>query len=517
MSGSGVRFSMTMLGAWLLAGCGGRSASPDGPVDGAVTHPGDAPSAAAAGSGGVGGPVSPDAPPEPSPPAPMGGTCGDGVLDGDEADVDCGGAACGVCSSGASCRVDFDCEGRHCLNAVCQQATCADGVHNGDELDVDCGGSCGRCPVRLEPCDCPSSERLQPLACGGIDLWRSFSSADGETLVYAQNAYTYAWTAATGPVLRHENADVIGLSADGQTLLLEVHPSGATELWKPDQPALALPGGSPLGFSADGRAVLFFDESTKTSALWRDGLSLDVGARQGDWFVFARALSADGSAVVGTHYRNDEIAPYQLPFRWTEAQGLTIVEPLPPTANHGTAVVTSRDGSVVAGWVWAGSDDSVSSIFRWTAELGAVEIAPGGIGAGGALVAPLLSDDGAVVVGTLGAGNGREITRSFRWSEAEGLSLLGGETAPPSVASLVSADARIIVGYLLPDADTLSLFVWTANRGLRTLPAALADAGADVGNWTFESASALSADGRVLYGMGRCGSQRAAYRAVLPE
>ena len=216
---------------------------------------------------------------------------------------------------------------------------------------------------------------MQPLGCGGIDLWRSFSSADGSTLVYEQNDYLYAWTAATGLERRHEDASILGLSADGQTLLVRVYASSSIELWRPDQPPLVLPGNSPRGFSADGRAVLFFDESTKTSTLWRDGVNLDVGARQGDWFVFARALSADGQVVVGTHYVNDEIGPYTLPFRWTEAEGMTILGPL-PAAPHGTAVVASRDGSVVAGWIGAGSDDTQASIYRWTAEQGAVEIAP---------------------------------------------------------------------------------------------------------------------------------------------
>ena len=80
-----MRFWMTMLGAWLIAGCGGRSASPAGPVDGAVTHPGDAPSAAAPGRGGFGGAVSPEASPSWYGPAPM-EPAADGVLNGDEAD-----------------------------------------------------------------------------------------------------------------------------------------------------------------------------------------------------------------------------------------------------------------------------------------------------------------------------------------------------------------------------------------------------------------------------------------------
>ena len=108
--------------------------------------------------------------------------------------------------------------------------------------------------------------------------------------------------------------------------------------------------------------------------------------------------------------------------------------------------------------------------------------------------------------------------RAFRWSQAEGMLMLGGESDPPSRAISVSADARIIVGYQLSnDGVYYPPFVWSATAGMRDLPTTLADAGANVTGWTFESVGALSADGRVLVGMGRCGDKPAAYRALLPR
>jgi hypothetical protein len=38
------------------------------------------------------------------------------------------------------------CPGGDCRNGRCQPPTCADGVRNGSESDVDCGGTCPRCP-----------------------------------------------------------------------------------------------------------------------------------------------------------------------------------------------------------------------------------------------------------------------------------------------------------------------------------------------------------------------------------
>ncbi|MEW5847248.1 MAG: fibrinogen-like YCDxxxxGGGW domain-containing protein [Myxococcota bacterium] len=78
--------------------------------------------------------------------------CADGVRNGGEGDVDCG-AVCLVCADGRTCRTGADCESRVCLISsgeewgICQAPACTDGVRNGDETDVDCGGSCGVCAL----------------------------------------------------------------------------------------------------------------------------------------------------------------------------------------------------------------------------------------------------------------------------------------------------------------------------------------------------------------------------------
>ena len=100
-------------------------------------------------------------------PAP---TCGDGIQNGAETGVDCGGPVCptcgditcsvdGDCSSGAciggtcveascsppECAVATDCRSRVCIDLACQEPSCTDGVPNGSETDVDCGGLCPAC------------------------------------------------------------------------------------------------------------------------------------------------------------------------------------------------------------------------------------------------------------------------------------------------------------------------------------------------------------------------------------
>jgi hypothetical protein len=64
----------------------------------------------------------------------------DGIANGDETDVDCGGA-CGACADGAACAIASDCASNVCAS-TCQTPTCSDGVWNGAEIGLDCGGSC---------------------------------------------------------------------------------------------------------------------------------------------------------------------------------------------------------------------------------------------------------------------------------------------------------------------------------------------------------------------------------------
>lgn len=73
-------------------------------------------------------------------------TCTDTVRNGDETAIDCGGS-CPGCSSGSGCVLGTDCLSGVCTNAVCQDPTCTDTVRNGDETGTDCGGSCDGCDV----------------------------------------------------------------------------------------------------------------------------------------------------------------------------------------------------------------------------------------------------------------------------------------------------------------------------------------------------------------------------------
>lgn len=70
--------------------------------------------------------------------------CTDGILNGDEAGVDCGGPMCDGCPAGSMCRTGLDCAEGGCDAGIC--VTCADGMQNALETDLDCGGpDCDPC------------------------------------------------------------------------------------------------------------------------------------------------------------------------------------------------------------------------------------------------------------------------------------------------------------------------------------------------------------------------------------
>lgn len=72
--------------------------------------------------------------------------CTDGIRNGTESDIDCGGSDCEPCADGGSCFADADCQSNNCAAGFCEQASCTDGVQNGTETGVDCGGGCPACP-----------------------------------------------------------------------------------------------------------------------------------------------------------------------------------------------------------------------------------------------------------------------------------------------------------------------------------------------------------------------------------
>ena len=99
------------------------------------------------------GPPDADVPPAPS--------CDDGVQNGQESGVDCGGPDCQACELGESCEASSDCASGYCTGEVCVDESCA---------TIECapGKSCYRAvcyDACLSPDDCEAGTRCFEGAC----------------------------------------------------------------------------------------------------------------------------------------------------------------------------------------------------------------------------------------------------------------------------------------------------------------------------------------------------------------
>lgn len=82
--------------------------------------------------------------------------CDDGLRNGQESSIDCGGPTCLKCAVSKACNTNADCVTNTCTNGRCVGGPCENGVKDATEADVDCGGSCGRPCATGRTCTAPS-------------------------------------------------------------------------------------------------------------------------------------------------------------------------------------------------------------------------------------------------------------------------------------------------------------------------------------------------------------------------
>jgi hypothetical protein len=516
--------TLTALLPLLLAACNGRLDVMTEDVGGAAGNGGSGQGgggtpglAGTAGDGGGVGGTSGDTQ-----------SCTDGIKNGDETAVDCGGASCSPCPTASQCTDGSDCASAHCVDDVCREPACDDGIRNGDEGDIDCGGT-SDCPVCVERCVCASSAALMPLGCDpvpgralGISGLPALSD-DGSIVAFDlcdedSHCQPFRWTASTGaralPV-PGGGAVIAGLSGDGSLLLASPQVVLGTEatLYAPDgtstatglrpAPVLLSANGSVFGMSAAGSGTQLMrhqpgDPPTLLGTLPQAADSIQLSA-----------ATPDGSMIVGHSADNQ-------PFRWTLAGGLVLgLDGLPETADGATIATLSRGGEAFAGVTTKLGYDRVS-VYRWTPGGGVVELAPA-IASNTPGVDPFrmtLSDDGSVLAYSGETDQASQYFGAFRWTEATGAVAL--TPGLQSVGWLMSGDGSVIVGSS-SDSEDYRAFVWTEQHGARSIRSVLEAAGVDFSGWTINTPWAISRDGKVVAGIGTCGGVPTAYRMVLPE
>ena len=269
----------------------------------------------------------------------------------------------------------------------------------------------------------------------------------------------------------------------------------------------------PSPWASPGEPEKPFAERHGTGPLGTASL-LVLGAMNGEP-VKATAVSADGSTVVGS-----TVAPGrpQRPFRWTAKSGfIDLGWPGSGLDGSGVARAVSSDGTVAAGDAYVPSWNGEAARFS---ALGALCLVPRkerrqtpGIHfqiAGTRLsTANAVSADGSVLAGATTTAAGLQ---AFRWTQPGGRVALGTLTGPnnqnQSEARGISADGAVVVGLfgdLRPAAeanraDTTRAFRWTQAGGPKELLVAPATK-----DFLPLAALAVSADGKVVVGVGRPG------------
>ncbi|MEM8523494.1 MAG: fibronectin type III domain-containing protein [Bacteroidota bacterium] len=132
-------------------------------------------------------------------------TCDDGIQNGDEEGVDCGGSNCPPCMTDPTCddgiqngdEEGVDCGGSDCPPCM-MEPTCDDGIQNGDEEGVDCGGS--DCPpCMMETCETPTNLVTNNIQDRQADLsWSAVDGANNYT-VQLRPAGRTNWNTRTSP------------------------------------------------------------------------------------------------------------------------------------------------------------------------------------------------------------------------------------------------------------------------------------------------------------------------------
>ena len=145
-------------------------------------------------------------------------SCNDGMQNQDETGVDCGGMTCSPCPDGEGCQQASDCQSGNCdvggsdACVPAGQPTCTDGVQNQDETDVDCGGAtCGPCAEgqacqRHADCSTGACDLLQTQTCVPLDP-RYQVNEDFETGDFSRFPYQFASTQGNDWVIETDPAN----------------------------------------------------------------------------------------------------------------------------------------------------------------------------------------------------------------------------------------------------------------------------------------------------------------------
>ena len=221
-----------------------------------------------------------------------------------------------------------------------------------------------------------------------------------------------------------------------------------------------------IAISGNGDVIGITRQSDWHGFRWFGGAMTDLGDLPGGgYYCGVRAMSADGSIIVGTSKSADGFEP----FIWTAAGGMLGLGDLPGGQFYAVAGGASHEGSMVVG---RASGPAGEQAFKWTAGTGMIGLArlPGTV----RVSAQAVSDDGSILVG---------------WTD---------KTGSPGT----------------PERAT----IWIGDTVYDLKSYLSADLGLDLSGWTLRQATDVSGDGTVIVGSGwNPSGDVEGWVAVIPE
>ena len=242
--------------------------------------------------------------------------------------------------------------------------------------------------------------------------------------------------------------------------------------------------------------------------------------------IVGRARSLNTTAIIGpATYRMWEA------FRWTAETGMVGLGDImgDPARDifDSEAIGVSGNGRTIVGHVRYGGPVSLSplgyhSVARWIDGVGP-QVLPGPPELDDSFFARAVSANGTFVVGHYDIRDtstiNEDIYYAYRWSADAGHTIMYGPDKLTAFAPNAISDSGVAVGYKHFRTTFSNLAaIWTPDRGLLLLKDVLQEMGINTGGFTMDDAVGISADGRVIVGMGSdISGKRRGYRVALWE
>lgn len=300
------------------------------------------------------------------------------------------------------------------------------------------------------------------------------------------------------PIVLASNPSVtlipVAVSSNGQVVIANDSSSGMAYRWH-NGTMESISDYNADGVSGDGNSVVGTDNTGRgwLAAGGTTGVLPNLG--NANWFAYCYGISADGlTAVGGAQYGNSGGVSQAV--KWTN--GIVAALPFLPYGNDGEACAASTDGSVIVGWSVGQFGDYPA---RWDGNgVSALSSLPNAPFNGRALA---VSASGQYAAGWAQTTN-HGLDEAVLWNSfsAQELGYLPGGTN--SQAFGVSADGKAVVGQSAVDSFSVhnEAFLWTPPTGMESLAQALAAAAINTNGWSFQTAQAITPDGRYIVGSG---------------